>query len=190
MAELLDRFGMRDAAGKRLGEFSKGMRQKLAEQWSALMAYDKGLLIISGLPEGGGDLPVVFRLHAGSRTRVASVTVDAPPTPGVEASPGELRLREGEPYRVSDLARDRGSLLAAYRDAGYLQAEVTPEVGFSDDRTEAAVVLHVAPGPATTVDHVSGGGGPADQLGNHVNVRVAYHFAPIRGAKRAVAGDI
>ena len=28
--ELLDQFGMRDAAGKRLGEYSKGMRQKLA----------------------------------------------------------------------------------------------------------------------------------------------------------------
>ena len=30
VAELLDRFGMRDAVGKRLGEYSKGMRQKLA----------------------------------------------------------------------------------------------------------------------------------------------------------------
>jgi ABC-2 type transport system ATP-binding protein len=29
-AQLLDRFGMREAAGKRLGEYSKGMRQKLA----------------------------------------------------------------------------------------------------------------------------------------------------------------
>ena len=30
VAELLDQFGMRDAVGKRLGEYSKGMRQKLA----------------------------------------------------------------------------------------------------------------------------------------------------------------
>jgi type II secretory ATPase GspE/PulE/Tfp pilus assembly ATPase PilB-like protein len=30
-----------------------GMRQKLAEQWSALMASDKGFIIIAGLPEGG-----------------------------------------------------------------------------------------------------------------------------------------
>jgi len=30
VAELLDRFGMREAVGKRLGEYSKGMRQKLA----------------------------------------------------------------------------------------------------------------------------------------------------------------
>jgi type II secretory ATPase GspE/PulE/Tfp pilus assembly ATPase PilB-like protein len=30
-----------------------GMRTKLAEQWSALMARDKGMLIIAALPEGG-----------------------------------------------------------------------------------------------------------------------------------------
>ena len=30
-----------------------GMRQKLAEQWNALMNMDKGVLIISGMPEGG-----------------------------------------------------------------------------------------------------------------------------------------
>ena len=30
-----------------------GMRPKLGEQWSALMARDKGLLIIAGTPEGG-----------------------------------------------------------------------------------------------------------------------------------------
>jgi type II secretory ATPase GspE/PulE/Tfp pilus assembly ATPase PilB-like protein len=30
-----------------------GMRAKLAEQWAALMARDKGMLIIAGMPEGG-----------------------------------------------------------------------------------------------------------------------------------------
>ncbi|HEX2473581.1 MAG TPA: ATPase, T2SS/T4P/T4SS family [Lacipirellulaceae bacterium] len=30
-----------------------GMRAKLGEQWSALMARDKGLLVIAGMPEGG-----------------------------------------------------------------------------------------------------------------------------------------
>jgi type II secretory ATPase GspE/PulE/Tfp pilus assembly ATPase PilB-like protein len=30
-----------------------GMRSKLAEQWAALMGNDKGLLIVSGMPEGG-----------------------------------------------------------------------------------------------------------------------------------------
>ena len=53
-----------------------------------------------------------------------------------------------------DLARDRDTVLAAYRNGGYLQAEVTPEVTFSEDRAAAAVVLRVAPGAPTTVDHV------------------------------------
>jgi type II secretory ATPase GspE/PulE/Tfp pilus assembly ATPase PilB-like protein len=30
-----------------------GMRKKLAEQWAELMARDKGLIIVAGLPEGG-----------------------------------------------------------------------------------------------------------------------------------------
>ena len=30
-----------------------GMRPKLAEQWSALMASDKGFMIIAAMPEGG-----------------------------------------------------------------------------------------------------------------------------------------
>ena len=30
-----------------------GMRKKLAEQWAELMALDKGLVVIAGLPEGG-----------------------------------------------------------------------------------------------------------------------------------------
>jgi outer membrane protein insertion porin family len=104
--------------------------------------------------EGGGDVPVVFRVQTGPPTRIASLAVDSPlPLPG-ESAPTELRMREGAPYRVRDLARDRDTVVAAYRNAGYLQAEVTPEVAFSEDRAEARVVLHVQPGAATTVDHV------------------------------------
>jgi outer membrane protein insertion porin family len=55
---------------------------------------------------------------------------------------------------VTDLARDRDTVLAAYRNAGYTQADVVPEVTFSDDRTQATVVLRVSAGASTTVDHV------------------------------------
>jgi len=50
--------------------------------------------------------------------------------------------------RLEELLRRYGreTVLAAYRNAGYLQAEVTPEVAFSDDRKEASVVLRVSPG--------------------------------------------
>jgi len=104
--------------------------------------------------EGAGYLPVTFRLHGGPASRVSTLRVESPQALPAESAPQELRLQEGGPYRVSDLARDRDTVLAAYRNAGYLQAEVTPEVTFSDDRAEVAVVLRVAPGEPTTVDHV------------------------------------
>jgi outer membrane protein insertion porin family len=106
------------------------------------------------VPEGGGDLTVVLRIRAGPLTRVSSLAVVSPQPLPPESAPRELRLREGGPYRVADLARDRDTVLAAYRNAGYLQADVTPEVTFSEDRATASVVLRVAPGAPTTVDHI------------------------------------
>jgi len=106
------------------------------------------------VPDGGGDLPVVFRARAGPATRVTSVQVESPQPLPAESAPRELRLREGGPYRVTDLARDRDTVLSAYRNSGFQQADVTPEVTFSEDRAEAAVVLRVSPGATTTVEHV------------------------------------
>ncbi len=104
--------------------------------------------------DGGGDLAVIFRVHAGPAIRVSSLSVASPQPLPEDSAPQELRLRAGRPYRVRDLALDRDTVLAAYRDAGYLQADVEPEVAFSEDRTEARVVLRVHPGRPTTVDHV------------------------------------
>jgi outer membrane protein insertion porin family len=105
-------------------------------------------------PEEDADAGVVFRAHAGPATQVASLEIETPiPVPRSEA-PHELRLRKGVPYRVADLAQDRASLLSAFRNAGHLQAEVIPEVEFSDDHREARVTLRVVPGPLTEVEHV------------------------------------
>jgi outer membrane protein insertion porin family len=105
-------------------------------------------------PEGGGALPVVFRVREGPRVEVAAVRVDAPPAEGQATPAVELRLRVGQPYRVRDLARDHASVLAAYRDSGYPQAEVAPEVAFEEQGRRAHVVLRVRPGPRIVVDHV------------------------------------
>ena len=104
--------------------------------------------------EGGGSLAVVFRVREGPLVTLAAVSVDSPvPTP-VEAAPQEMRLRVGRPYRLRDLAADRSTLIAAFRDGGYPQVEVTPEVLLSADRTQATIVLHVVPGTRMLVDHI------------------------------------
>jgi type II secretory ATPase GspE/PulE/Tfp pilus assembly ATPase PilB-like protein len=48
---VLDLLGGQRSAFKHYEEL--GMRKKLAEQWGEVMGMDKGLVIISGLPEGG-----------------------------------------------------------------------------------------------------------------------------------------
>jgi outer membrane protein insertion porin family len=105
------------------------------------------------VPDGAGPLPVVFRVREGPRILVGSVRVDSPAEAAI-AEPRELRLRPGQPYRVGDLGRDNGSVLTAYRDAGYPQVEVTPEVTLAEEGRRADVVLHVRPGPRILVDHI------------------------------------
>jgi outer membrane protein assembly factor BamA len=104
------------------------------------------------VPDGGGDLPVVFRARPGPLRVVDSVTVEGAPLPA-DTPARELFLQPGRPYRLRDLARDRDALVAAYRDAGYPQVEVTPEVGHTDDGG-VRVALRVAAGPQVRVDHV------------------------------------
>ena len=106
------------------------------------------------VPEGGGELPVVFRVRPGVLSTVATFAVRSPqPLPAGEEL-RELRMREGAPYRVRDLARDRASVLAAYRNAGYLQAEVVPEVSLPPEGGPVDVLLRVEAGPRTRVDHI------------------------------------
>jgi outer membrane protein insertion porin family len=117
------------------------------------------------VPEGGGQLPVVFLVQAGPRAIVKSVEVVGPPRPtaGRDEGPQELALRPGLPYRLADLARSRETLLDAWRRAGYLDVQVRPEVDLpkqgeaardAELTEEATVRLVVEPGPRTIVEHV------------------------------------
>jgi outer membrane protein insertion porin family len=105
------------------------------------------------VPDGGGDLPVLFRVVAGPRTLVSDLTIDAaPPPPGVTFE--NLRVKKGRPYRERDLALDAKDLATAYENGGYRRAEVHPEAVFSEDRTSVALTIRATPGPLTTLDHL------------------------------------
>jgi len=111
---------------------------------------------VEALLDGGGGLtPVTFRADPGPRAEVEALEVVV--ATGEElpkGTPRQLHTRPGEPYRVRDLASDRRSLLLAWRNAGYLEAEVVPEVAFDDERTRARLSLQVLPGVRSEVDHI------------------------------------
>ena len=136
------------------------LRDRLVEEDARTLARaleDRGYAqakVEAEAPEGGGEVPVVFRARAGNLSTVASFAVRSPEALRAGAELKELRMREGEPYRVADLARDRASVLSAYRNAGYLQAEVVPEVSLAPEGGPVHVVLRVSPGPRTQVDRI------------------------------------
>ena len=104
--------------------------------------------------EGGGQIPVVFRVSAGPRSLLASFELVSDVAAPAAATARELRERVSLPYRARDLAQDRADLQTAYRNAGYLQAVVAAAVRFSEDRSEAHVTLRVQAGPRTSVDAI------------------------------------
>ena len=106
------------------------------------------------MAEGGGLVPVVLRAQPGPRVLVAAFKTDSLGETATGGSSRELRTRVGQPYRVRDLAFDRNTLLAAWRNAGYAQVVVEPEVSLSEDRTAASVGLKVIPGARVDIDRI------------------------------------
>jgi outer membrane protein insertion porin family len=108
------------------------------------------------VPDGGGELRVVFAATPGPRATVSRVDIQGPPLPasGDDRGPEELAVRPGAPYRLADVARSRDTLQNAWRRAGYLDARVRPEVSLTEPRDAAAVRLVVDPGERTVVDEL------------------------------------
>ena len=110
----------------------------------------------SELPEGGGNLAVVFVARAGPRAVVRAVAVEGPtpPTERADERPPELAVHAGLPYRLAEVARSRDALVSAWRRAGYLDVKVRPDISLSTAQDEASIRFVVEPGARNVVDHL------------------------------------
>lgn len=115
------------------------------------LGFSEALVEIE-VPEGGGDVAVVFRASPGPKTVVEAVRVLAPSEAGVLAP--ALLTEAGAVYRVREVARDKAALLAACQDAGYLRADVAPKLEWSDDKRSLKVTFAVEPGPRTFIGDI------------------------------------
>jgi outer membrane protein insertion porin family len=104
------------------------------------------------VPETGGGVPVLFRALPGIQTAVEDVRVEAPSEAGVDAP--ALLTQAGSVYRVREVARDKAALLAAWQEAGYLHAEVTPKFEWSDDKRQVRVAFVIEPGARARVGEI------------------------------------
>jgi outer membrane protein insertion porin family len=146
--------GLRTRAGRpivdaALDEDVRALVARLSERGHFEAAFE------TELPEGGGNLAVVFVARPGPSAVVRSVAVEgpAPPTERDERPP-ELAVRAGLPYRLAEVARSRDALASAWRRVGYLEVKVRPEISLSPAQDEASIRFVVEPGARNVVDHL------------------------------------
>jgi len=129
----------------RLEDDQRTLSQALQEQGFSEARVD---LDVS---DGGGALPVVFRVRPGPRTLLRRLAVEGAPD-GLALPP--LESAAGQPLRLRALGEDRAAILTALRDAGYAQGRVVPDLKYSDDRSEAQLTLRIDPGVQTRVQRI------------------------------------
>jgi outer membrane protein insertion porin family len=147
--------GLRTQVGRPLEDAALGEDARLIRTRLEALGHFEAR-VDGEVADGGGSLPVVFVARPGPRAVVREVRTVSPPLPvaGDDRGPEELALREGQPYRVQDVAKSRETLLSVWRRAGHLQVRVASEVVLSEARDEARVSLVVEPGQRTIVEHV------------------------------------
>jgi outer membrane protein insertion porin family len=104
-------------------------------------------------PAHAASTPLVVRIRPGRRLTLASVNVLSPVAlPG--ATPQDLGMSAGDPYRAGEVARARAALTATYHNAGYTQAAISVETTPAADRSSVALTFRVDPGSSLEIEHV------------------------------------
>ncbi len=106
-------------------------------------------------PVGGGQkLGITFEIAEGSLSRTELLPLKGNQTLKSADLLSKMKLKSGGPYSPSLVEQDRQAILAAYNDAGFLQAQVTYRVGDPDAGGSYPVEFSVTEGTRTFVDHV------------------------------------
>jgi outer membrane protein assembly complex protein YaeT len=98
-------------------------------------------------------LVVSYICEEGRISRVKSLTVAGNSAIGAKDLMSNIKLSPGAPYSPSLAEQDRQSLLSAYNDMGYLQAQVLVRIG-SPDKAAYPVEFQIQEGTQTVVDRI------------------------------------
>jgi outer membrane protein insertion porin family len=112
---------------------------------------------ISDLPESLGDgsqMGIEYELTEGELSRASSIGFQGNTAFTAEELASMINLTPGRAYSPSLAERDRQVLLAAYNDAGYLQARVTVHTGEADETNSYPVEFHIEEGTKFIVDQI------------------------------------
>jgi outer membrane protein insertion porin family len=99
-------------------------------------------------------LGITFLCKEGPLSRVSSLVLEGNTTLSADDLAAKVKLAPGKPYSPSLVERDRQSLLAAYNDLGFLQAQVTIRVGTPDKDHSYPVAFQIKEGRRLMVNRI------------------------------------
>ncbi len=104
--------------------------------------------------KGAERLSIVFLCKEGPLYRAGSVEVKGNQALATATLLQKMELRQGRPYSPHIAERDRQALLAAYNDAGFLQARVIYRAGKPDAEKTCSVEFEITEGNQVLVDNI------------------------------------
>jgi len=134
------------------GKFSDALVRTSVKNLTAVYEAEgfSSVKVTSSVQNRGGDIQVSFRVVEGPRDVVSSVSIEGADTfPESQFAPAGLKVRAGEPYSAAHVAADRGSIMAHYLQAGYLNSSLreTATIVSKQDPHHIDVVYHIHEGP-------------------------------------------
>ena len=134
------------------GKFSNELARKSVDNLTGIYKAEgfSEVKVTSSVKDNGKDIAVAFHVVEGPRNLVNKVSIDGANTLSeLQLAPAGLSVREGQPYSAAHVAKDRGTILANYFRAGYLNAsfrETASEVSKQKPH-QINVIYHVNEGP-------------------------------------------
>lgn len=102
----------------------------------------------------GVRLGLTFEIDEGKLSRAESLILAGNHSLKTADLMAKMKLKPGGPYSPSFVERDRQAILAAYNDAGFLQAKVTYRVGTADATNSFPVEFDITEGIRSYVDNI------------------------------------
>ncbi len=99
-------------------------------------------------------LGITYLCEEGPLSRTRSIEIRGNAAISESALREKMKLAPGSPYSPTLAERDRLTILSAYNDLGYLQAQVTVRAGPPDDAAACDVAFDIQEGPQVRVDRI------------------------------------
>jgi outer membrane protein insertion porin family len=122
--------------------------RRIAQSYQEI-GYARAEVAVSSKWIAQGHREVRFVIQRGPQTHVTEILIVG--NDARLALPSAIPMKVGDPYRADQLGRNVIALTQFYQQAGFGEAHVTGEVGFSENREAAQITFRIEEGSQTRI---------------------------------------